>query len=125
MTNVTILKVHEDKVEFTSPLGKGVAVWCGESPQTDGCYHVELDVDDTFEWGRNIESTNEDTPAIKIIDNKFLFIAQVLSYEDDGVLTVSLGGEIIFLDVNSSPGTSKYVSFSTPINNVSLYPVGF
>ncbi|WES68091.1 hypothetical protein [Superficieibacter sp. HKU1] len=125
MTNVTILKFHEDKVEFTSSLGKGVAVWCGEPPQTDGRYHVELDVDDTFEWGRNIESTNEKTPVIKIIDNKFSFIAQVLSYEDDGILTISLGGEVIFLDVNSSPGTSKYVSFSTSINNVFLHPVEF
>ena len=123
MTNITIVDVHENKVKFISSLGKGVAIWCGESPKVGGCYHVELDVDDMFEWGVNINSTNKKTSTIKILDNELSFTAQILSYENDGVLTVSLGGEVIFLDVNSSPGTIKYVSFSTPVNNVSLYPV--
>ncbi|HDT6507603.1 TPA: hypothetical protein QFV83_000888 [Klebsiella aerogenes] len=125
MTSITITEVQDHKVMFTSLLGNGVAIWVGELPQIGGCYHVELEVNDVFEWGENIDYVKEETSIIRMIEDELLFIAQVLSYEDDGVLTVSIGGEIIFLDVNPPPDISDYVSFSTSINNVSLYPVEF
>lgn len=36
MTNITVVKFDGNKVEFTSPLGNGVAVWCGEPPEVSG-----------------------------------------------------------------------------------------
>ena len=123
MTSVMLLNKYEDKVEFTSLFGEGVAVWCGGPPQMDESYHVEFEVNDIFEWGVNIEGVNESVPAIKVIGDNVLFVAEVLSYENDGVLTVSLGGEVIFLDVGFLLGEERYVSFCTKINNVFLYPV--
>ncbi|PAN79442.1 hypothetical protein CIW69_04655 [Enterobacter cloacae] len=122
MTNITVVKFDGNKVEFTSPLGNGVAVWCGEPPEVSGSYNVEFDVDDIFKWGLNINDVCQETSEIKVDGDGMLFVSQVISYESDGVLTVSLGGQIIFLDVEYYPGGSKFVSFSTAIENISLYP---
>ena len=122
MTNITVVKFDGNKVEFTSPLGNGVAVWCGEPPEVSGSYNVEFDVDDIFKWDLNINDVCQETPEIKVDGDGMLFVSQVISYESDGVLTVSLGGQIIFLDVEAYPGGCKYVSFSTAIKNISLYP---
>lgn len=122
MPKITVSKFDGNKVEFTSVLGNGVAVWCGEPPKVNSCYNVEFDVDDIFKWGLNINDVCQETPEIKMDDEGILFVSQVISYESDGVLTVSLGGQIIFLDVEDYPGGCKYVSFSTAIKNISLYP---
>lgn len=79
-------------------------------------------MDDIFKWGLNINDVCQETPEIKMDDEGILFVSQVISYESDGFLTVSLGGQIIFLDVEAYPGGCKYVSFSTAIKNISLYP---
>ena len=88
MTKITVSKLHRNKVEFTSPLGHGVAVWCGEPPEVRGSYNVEFDVDDIFKWGLNINDVCQDTPEIKVDGDGMLFVSQVISYESDGVLTV-------------------------------------
>ncbi|BDR54543.1 hypothetical protein KIMH_06540 [Bombiscardovia apis] len=84
-----------------------------------------MDIDDYFEWGINITLTKEEIPNISIIDNKLFFIAKIISYESDGILVISLDDDVIFLDVSMAPNQGKYVSFSTLIDNVSLYPVEF
>lgn len=122
MTNITVVKFDGNKVEFTSPLGNGVAVWCGEPPEVNRCYNVEFDVDDMFKWGWNINDVCQQTHEIKMDGDGVLFVSQVISYESDGVLTVSLGGHVIFLNVESYPGDSKFVSFLTAIKNISSYP---
>ena len=88
MTKITVSKLHRNKVEFTSPLGNGVAVWCGEPPEVSGRYNVEFDVDDIFKWGLNINDVCQETPEIKVDGDGMLFVSQVISYESDGVLTV-------------------------------------
>lgn len=125
MISITVIEINENRVAFTSSLGNGVAIWAGEQPRIGDCYHVEFDLDDIFEWGKNINCVKDDIFSINIIDDKLSFVAQVISYEDDGILTVSLGSEIIFLDVTTIADISTYVSFFTSIDNVSLYPVEF
>ncbi|BDR54512.1 hypothetical protein KIMH_06230 [Bombiscardovia apis] len=125
MTNITITEFENQRVEFTSRLGNGIALWKGNEPQIGSHYPVELDIDDYFEWGINITLTKEEIPNISIIDNKLFFIAKIISYESDGILVISLDDDVIFLDVSMAPNQGKYVSFSTLIDNVSLYPVEF
>jgi len=123
MTGVTITEFDLYQVKFSSALGNGVAIWKGNELQLGNYYHVEFDIDDCFEWGVNIDSTNKEVSSVEVIDDSLVFVAKIISYEDDGILTVSFGGDIIFLELSVSPALGKYVCFSTLITNVSLYPV--
>jgi len=123
MTKITITEVDEDKVEFTSALGNGAAKWVGVPPQQGNAYDVEIDVNDNFQWGKNITITTEEASEINTAGDDVLFYGKVLAYENDGILTVKVGEGIIFLEVSNTPGEGKYVSFLTSISNVSLHPI--
>lgn len=125
MTNIIIRSFDTQRVNFTSRLGNGIALWKGDEPLVNNSYDVELDIDDYFEWGVNISFTNNEIPKIDLVDNKLYFIAKIISYENDGILSISLDEDVIFLDVASVVGQGKYVSFFTLVDNVSLYPVEF
>lgn len=125
MTNIIIRSFDTQRVNFTSRLGNGIALWKGDEPLVNNSYDVELDIDDYFEWGVNISFTNNEIPKIDLVDNKLYFIAKIICYENDGILSISLDEDVIFLDVASVVGQGKYVSFFTLVDNVSLYPVEF
>lgn len=42
---------------------------------------------------------------IAIENNVFRFVARVISYEEDGCLTVKLGDSVVFLDVENVPNS--------------------
>lgn len=123
MTRIKIIDAQGDQVNFSCPLGTGWAKWGVKSPATGACYDVEWDVDDDFEWGINIKDALEATSAIETVGSTLFFVAQALTYESDGILTISLGGDVIFLNVSSAPSTSRHVCFFTSTDNVTLYPV--
>lgn len=123
MTRIKIIDTQENQVKFSCSLGIGWAKWGVESPAIGACYDVEWDVDDDFEWGRNIQNALEPTSAIETMGRTMFLVAQALTYESDRILTISLGGDVIFLNVSSAPSTSGYVCFFTSTDNVTLYPV--
>jgi hypothetical protein len=91
---------NEIKVKFETSIGVGTGTWNGELPALGDC----IDIDDNFEWGKNITTTNSNTSMIAIENNLFRFVTRVISYEDDGCLTVKLGDSVVFLDVDNVPG---------------------
>jgi hypothetical protein len=94
---------NEIKVKFETSIGTGAGTWNGELPTLGDCTDIEIDIDDNFDWGKNIITSNKDICMIAIENNLFRFVAQVISYEDDGCLTIKLGDSIIFLDVDNVP----------------------
>jgi len=123
MTEIMITAVDEHKVEFTSALGCGAATWVGMPPRQGNTYDVEIDIDDIFQWGKNINISMQETSKIDVVGNNLLFFGKIISYEDDGLLTVKVGRYIIFLEVSDAPNEGENVTFYTLINNVSLHPV--
>jgi len=123
MTEIMITAVDEHKVEFTSALGCGADTWVGMPPRQGNTYDVEIDIDDIFQWGKNINISMQETSKIDVVGNNLLFFGKIISYEDDGLLTVKVGRYIIFLEVSDAPNEGENVTFYTLINNVSLHPV--
>ncbi|MEF3073793.1 hypothetical protein V2P20_02020 [Methylobacter sp. Wu1] len=113
---------NEIKVKFETPIGIGTGTWNGELPALGDCTDIEIDIDDNFEWGKNITTTNSNTSMIAIENNLFRFVARVISYEeDDGCLTVKLGDSVVFLNVDNVPsGIQGWVEGKTKA--VRLYP---
>lgn len=118
-----ITAVDEHKVEFTSALGCGAAAWVGMPPRQGNTYDVEIDIDDIFQWGKNINISMQENPKIDVVGNNILFFGKIIAYEDDGILAVKVGRDIIFLEVSDAPREGENVNFFTSINNVSLHPV--
>lgn len=123
MKNIILSKLDNGFVRFESAIGNGIGVWKGESPFSTFSYDIELDIDDYFEWGVNITSINKTECHINFIDNKTTFKAKVISYEDDGVLSISLNDDVIFIEVSTTQLTDGYVSFFTTPDKVKLYPI--
>jgi hypothetical protein len=108
-------------VKFEGSIGIGFGVWMGELPAQGESIDVEIDVDDDLKWGRNIIMTSENVSMIALKNNQFHFVAEVLSYEDDGCLSVRLGDGIILLDVEDAPNDIKgWVECRA--ESVKLYP---
>lgn len=123
MTKITILDFTENKVSFSSSLGNALATWDGSRPVLHECYDVEIDIDDFFEWGVNINYTTHEKSAIEVVDGIFKGVAKVLYYEDDGVLSVMLGDTVVLLEADSPQGIGEYIVFFTSVDHVTLYPV--
>lgn len=123
MKNITLTEFNDSFVKFESKIGNGIAVWLGAKSLPEFCHHIELDIDDSFQWGKNISHTSEGKPSIKIADGKIIFTAKILSYENDGILTISLDDDVIFIEVTQSSIISSYASFFTTPDKIKIYPV--
>jgi hypothetical protein len=112
---------NEIRVKFETPIGVGTGIWNGKLPALGDYTDIEIDIDDNFEWGKNITTTNSNISMIAIENNLFCFVARVISYEDDGCLTVTLGDSVVFLAVDNVPdGIQGWVEGK--VKAVRLYP---
>ncbi|MBU2674009.1 hypothetical protein EYY86_07745 [Hafnia paralvei] len=124
MKNIIVNELDGLLVGFESAIGYGIAFWAGKKPLSNPYKEIELDIDDHFEWEKDIYLINENEGSIKIRDNRLIFIAKIISYTDDGILIVSLDDDILFIEVSSvGDDIEGYVSFSTTPDKVTLYPV--
>ncbi|WP_127960446.1 hypothetical protein [Serratia microhaemolytica] len=99
-----------------------MAFWVGEPPVVGGNYDTEVDINDTFEFDRNIAISNETSSSINFRDEVVTLVAEVICYEEDGILTVSLGGCIIFLEASLDSAIDGYVTFFTSVDKFFFYP---
>lgn len=123
MKNITLTEFNGSFVKFRSHIGDGVAIWCGDKSPPEFCYDSELDIDDSFQWGVNISYVSDSKNSIKTVGDKIIFTAEILSYEKDGILTVSLDEDVIFIEVSQTSILDGCVLFFTTSNKIKLYPV--
>ncbi|PIT14308.1 hypothetical protein [Snodgrassella alvi] len=116
-------KIDENLVKFESDLGYGVAIWGNNKPLLNTSYNIELEIDDFFEWGKNITLEKNHEFSINFINNNMIFKAKVISCEDGGILVLSLGKDIIFIETSDTCVIDSYISFFTTPDNVMLYPI--
>ena len=124
MEIILTAKLNDHIVEFESNLGYGTAYWeSNEPPILNTHYNIELDIDDFFEWEKNITIEERNEPRINHIDNNIFFSAKVISCEDDGVLILSLANDIVLIESSATCEINEFVSFFTTSDNVRLYPI--
>jgi hypothetical protein len=106
--NIKILSIEgRERIMFETPIGIGFGDWEGEMPAQGESTDVEIEIDDDLKWGRDITMTNESVSMIASENNLFRFVAEVLSYENDGCLAVRLGESVVLLDVDDAPSDIK------------------
>lgn len=122
---IKVEKMYSDgdavRVEFSSDYGRSAAIWVGEPPITGSFYDVELDVDDDLIWGESISTTSRNTATISLEEELFVVVGTVISLEEDGCLSISVGDSVILLDVENAPtGLSGLIECRA--SDVKLYP---
>jgi hypothetical protein len=116
-------KIDNHLVEFESNLGYGIAIWGNNKPLLNTSYTIELEIDDFFEWGKNITLETKHESSIKFINKNMIFNGKVISCEHEGILVLALGEDIVFIETSDKCEINSYVSFFTVPNNVILYPI--
>ena len=117
-------KLSDHIVKFESNLGNGTANWENNKPPIlNTSYNIELDIDDFFEWEKNITLDKKNKSSIYLFDNKIFFSAKVISCEDAGVWVLSFGDDIVLIEASGTCEINKFVSFFTTPDNVRLYPI--
>ncbi|WP_370577829.1 hypothetical protein ABX014_22965 [Snodgrassella alvi] len=116
--------LNDNIVEFESNLGYGAATWENNKlPILNNSYNIELDIDDFFEWEKNITLEKRSESSIHLFDNKIFFSAKVISCEGNGVWVLSFGNDIVLIEASGTCEINKFICFFTIPDNVRLYPI--
>lgn len=119
---IKIIDIKDSLVSFRSESGEGYAKWSGEKPLLNHTYDVEVDIDDEFVWGQNITTTDATSTMIMDDSNNIIAVAEVISYDEDGCLSVKINESVILLEVEGAPdNVGGYVKFDA--KEVTLFPV--
>ncbi|WP_146164696.1 MULTISPECIES: hypothetical protein [Halomonas] len=94
-------------VNFASPLGRGKAIWLGNMPIKNENYDVEIDIDEKLWWGSTILGANSKQPKIKEGKDSIELTGEVVAIEEDGLLIVSIGGSLIFVETDLEKNPQK------------------
>lgn len=110
------------RVEFSSDFGRSAAIWVGKAPVTGALYDVEIDVDDDLVWGESVSTTSRNKATIALEEELFVVVGTVISLEEDGCVSISVGDGVILLDVENAPkGLSGHIECRA--SDVKMYPI--
>ena len=110
-------------VIFSTPNGKGKAVWEGSKPNVGESYDVEIDIDETLTWNEDIHASNDSEQSIVEHNGINILKAKLIAVEDDGCLTLDFTGTIIFVEVSGSIDCSTGETLTLHVTRLSLYPI--
>lgn len=88
---------HSDhQVQFTSDAGETVVGWRGDGPPTLGeAVDVELDIPDRLHWSE-VDVVDAEPGLLR--EPETVARARVVAVDEDGVLTLAVGGAILLLE---------------------------
>ena len=90
-------------VDFSTDYGKATALWEGEKPTINFEYHVEIDIDDSLTWEKDIIKNETGEYSIQMHDNRIFLAGMLDSVDDDGYAVLRIGESIITFVTNGIP----------------------
>jgi hypothetical protein len=120
ITNI-ITKNNLIIVDFDTKFGNATATWEGDTSPIFGKVDVELDINDEFTWGVNLNNSKKNKEEIYKKNNALYFTAKLLAVNEDNSIIINIGDNIIFLDTTNNKETSSawIEGFS---KKISVYP---
>ena len=111
-------------VGFSSEFGSAEAVWNGQKPLTHNEYQVEVDIEDTLSWDRDVVISTRQHCNIGQKKDAVNISGYLCSVEQDGYAVLSLGDNIVaFMAVGNPPLVGSCITLST--KSISLTPVEY
>lgn len=90
-------------VNFSCSSGEAFAIWEGKTPNHGQEYDVEIDIIGKMVIGENIKEEKSKKPSISVIDGDIQLTGKVVAFDCDGLLTISINGSLIMIEVGYSP----------------------
>ncbi|CEG26281.1 hypothetical protein [Bacillus sp. B-jedd] len=86
-------------VKFTSPFGTAEGKWIGTKPLLDFEYHIEIDIPEVLEWGKQIENIGEKINQIKSVGEHIYLSGVLESVAADGYSVLRIGNNIVVFEL--------------------------
>jgi len=90
-------------VAFETEIGTGQATWQGETPAETKTYHVEVNVDETLDWGTTVLNHNKPEHRIYVQNGYTHLIGTLESTDDTGLSVLRIGDSIIEFEATGQP----------------------
>lgn len=123
---VRILEVSEGRgrmeVEFATRFGNARGLWMSAPPAPLQEYDVELQVDQSLRWGREIVETPGEEPALESLPRGVRLRGTLDSISEDGVVAVRFDQSILLIETEGNaprPG----VRVSLTVEEIKLFDV--
>jgi hypothetical protein len=111
------------QVNFSTEYGNATALWCGNEPEVNKEYFIEIEIPGVLYWQKDIAVTDE--KCIILLENSIVHIVALFeSIEEDGYTVLRLGDSIISIETQGeAPNIGSNVKLTT--NNLVLYQIAY
>lgn len=111
-------------VFFSTDFGDAKAFWEGEKPIVNSEYQVEVDIDDTLFWHKDILKGDNGSYSIQVKNNLVLISGNLDSVDNDGYAVLRIGDDIVsFMAVGEPFQVGTFIKLST--KSISLSPISY
>lgn len=111
-------------VEFSSDHGSAIACWNGKVPNINKEYQVEVDIDNTLTWNKDILENKDYSSVFRRNGTSIMISGDIDSIDDDGYTVLRIGDSIIpFLTTGTPFPVGTNVTLSTA--KITLSPIDF
>lgn len=120
---IDIIKKNSRCIIFSSLIGSGAAIWCGDDVNISGAYDVEIDFDSEYTWGEDVFYSSDVSETIALCEGVNKINAKVCS-TDGGVVAISFGGDVTLIEVSGADRISSgfNICFYSPVEKTKITP---
>ncbi len=119
--------IHENSniiVAFSSSFGCAKAYWDGEEPIANSEYQVEVDINNTLVWNKDVLRHENYECAIQLKNDFILISGCIDSIDEDGYTVLRIGDSIIpFLTTGDPFQVGTNITLST--GTITLSPIDY
>jgi len=114
----------DSKIFCSSPFGSLTLKWIDEKPTLNKDYHVELEINKTLFWNKDISLSEINDFTINDENGTIVIIGQLESVEDDGYTVLRVGEDIIPVITKGDPYIIGSMIKIT-VDTIFAYPVSY
>lgn len=107
-------------VAFSTDFGGAVATWSADIPKVGEEYDVELEIDEKFVWGDNIDVSG-DRFSLSIKDRVIFLTSSLVSMAEDGVAIIDINGTKALIELEGCLMRPPFF-ISLSFEKLTLYP---
>lgn len=119
--------IHENSniiVAFSSRFGGAKAYWDGDEPIADSEYQVEVDINNTLVWNKDVLRHENYKCSIQLKNDFILISGFIDSIDEDGYTVLRIGDSIIpFLTTGEPFQVGTNITLST--GTITLSPINY
>lgn len=122
--NEIIPENSNNLVFFSTDFGDAKAFWEGEEPIANKEYQVEVDINDTLIWNKDILKGDNGNYSIQLKNSLIHISGNLDSVDDDGYAVLRIGDNIIpFIAIGEPFQVGSFIKLST--KSISLSPISY